>query len=58
MTIEQLKEQIRDLQPSELDQVAAYILQLRRSKDPGRKTELAAMIDDPDMIPWNKPTEG
>lgn len=57
MSIEQIKEQIRGLPPNEIDQVAAFILELRRSKNPERKKEIAAMIDDPDLVPWDKVNE-
>ncbi|MDA0348843.1 MAG: hypothetical protein O3C43_15320 [Verrucomicrobia bacterium] len=57
MSIEQIKEKIRELDPSELDQVAALILQIRRTNDPERKKELSQMIDDKDVIPWSGATE-
>ena len=57
MSIEQIKQQIKELPQAELDQVAAFILQLRRSKDPGRKEEIAAMIADPDVVPWSQVKE-
>lgn len=53
MSIEQIKESIRELDPPELDQVAALILQIRRANDPERKKELSEMIDDQDVIPWD-----
>ena len=57
MSIEQIKESIRELDPSELDQVAALILQIRRANDPERKKELSQMIDDQEVIPWGGTTE-
>ena len=57
MSIEQIKESIRGLEPSELDQVAALILQIRRTNDPERKKELSEMIEDQDVIPWSGTTE-
>lgn len=56
MGIQQLKNEIKELGPVELDQVAALILQLRRSNDPERTRKLAEMIDDPDVIAWKKST--
>lgn len=53
MSIEQIKESIRELDPFELDQVAALILQIRRTNDPERKKELSEMIDDQNVIPWD-----
>jgi hypothetical protein len=50
MSIEQIKESIKELDPSELDQVAALILQIRRANDPERKKELSQMIDDKDVV--------
>ena len=52
MSVEQIKDEIRDLSAAELDQVAAFILQLRRSTDLDRKRELAEMIDDPEVTQW------
>ena len=54
MSIHQLKEEIKELGPVELDQVAALILQLRRSNNPERKKELAEMIDDPNTVVWKQ----
>ena len=58
MSVDQIKEGIRELSPTELDQVAALILQLRRSNDPERKRELAEMIDDTDVVPWKNSPSG
>jgi hypothetical protein len=58
MSVDQIKDGIRELSPSELDQVAALILQLRRSNDPERKSELAKMIDDTDVVPWKAASSG
>ena len=52
MSIEQIKESIRELDPSELDQVAALILQIRRTNDSEHKKKLSKMIEDQDIIPW------
>ena len=54
MSVDQIKDGIRELSPAELDQVAALILQLRRSNDPERKGDLAGMIDDQDVVPWKR----
>ena len=54
MSVDEIKQQIKELPPAELDQVAAFILQLRRSNDPERKEEIAAMIADPDVVSWGQ----
>lgn len=56
MSVDQIKEGIRELSAAQLDQVAALILQLRRANNPDRKDELAEMIDDQDVVPWNSPS--
>ncbi len=53
MSIDQIKESIRELDSSELDQVAALILQIRRTNDSERRQELSEMIEDQDVIPWD-----
>jgi hypothetical protein len=46
MSVNEIKDEIRALPPEELDQVAALILDLRRSNDPKQKSQLTEMIDD------------
>jgi len=58
MSIDQIKDEIKDLPPEELDQVAALILQIRRETDPDRKTRLSEMIDDEDVVAWKSATSG
>ena len=54
MSIAEIKEEIRSLEISELDEVAALILQLRRGKDPERKKQLTDLIDSDDWVAWKK----
>lgn len=53
MSIDEIKENIREMELADLDQVAALILQLRRAKDTERSKELAQMIDDKDVVSWS-----
>ena len=57
MSVDEIKQQIKELPPAELDQVASFILQLRRSNDPERKEEITEMIADPDVVPWGQVKE-
>ena len=54
MSILEIKEEIKSLEISELDEVAALILQLRRRKDPERKKQLTDLIDSDDWVAWKK----
>ena len=54
MSVAEIKKEIKSLEISELDEVAALILQLRRAKDPVRKDELADLIDGDDWVEWKK----
>lgn len=54
MSVTEIKEEIKNLEISELDEVAALILQLRRGKDPRRKSQLADLIDGDDWVVWRK----
>ena len=57
MSVAEIKDAIRCLESSQLDEVAALILQLRRAKDPERKKQLSELIDHDDRISWKKKTE-
>lgn len=54
MSIAEIKEEIKNLEAPELDELAALILQIRRSKDSERKDRVAELIDGDDWIPWKK----
>jgi hypothetical protein len=54
MSIAEIKEEIKSLEVSELDEVAALILQLRRGKDPERKGQLTDLIDGDDWVAWKR----
>lgn len=54
MSVAEIKKEIKELQPSEIDEVAAFILQIRRANDPERKEELSKLIDGDDWVEWNK----
>lgn len=54
MSVTEIKEEIKSLEASDLDEVAALILQLRRSKDPERKKQLTDLIDSSDWVVWKK----
>lgn len=53
MSIAEIKEEIKLMQATELDEVAALILQLRRARDPDRKERIAELIDGDDWIQWH-----
>lgn len=57
MSVTEIKEELKTLQDTELDEVAAQILQLRRSRNPDRKKDLADLLDSPDWVEWKKPEE-
>ena len=50
MSVTEIKNELKVLPPEELDQIAALILQLRRSHDPDRALQVGSMIDDPDVV--------
>lgn len=54
MSVAEIKKEIKSLEVSELDEVAALILQLRRARDPDRKEKLADLIDGKDWVEWKK----
>ena len=54
MSIVEIKEEIKNMEDAELDEVAALILQVRRIKDPNRKENLANLIDGGDWVEWEK----
>ncbi len=54
MSIAEVKEEIKSLECSELDEVAALILQLRRERNPERKKQLTDLIDSDDWVAWKK----
>jgi len=52
MSLVEIKDELKTLEDAQLDEVAALILQLRRSRDPDRKDQLADLIDGEDFTPW------
>ena len=54
MTVEQIKNELRNLEAPILKELAAFILQLRRSMDPERKANIADILDSKD-IPYIGP---
>ena len=54
MSVAEIKKEIKSLEVSELDEVAALILQLRRGKDLERKRQLTDLIDSDDWVAWKK----
>lgn len=54
MSVVELKEEIKNLEASQLDELAALILQIRRLRDPGRKDQISEFIDGDDWIAWKK----
>lgn len=47
MSVEQIKAEIQALETSDLQELASFLLRLRRERDPGRADEIAAKIDRP-----------
>jgi len=54
MSVAEIKEEIKNLETPQLDEVAALILQLRRAKDPERKNQVSELIDGDDWVAWKK----
>jgi len=54
MSVAEIKEEIKKMEAPQLDELAALILQIRRSKDPERQDQVSALIDGDDWIPWKK----
>jgi len=54
MSVAEIKEEIKNLEVPQLDELAALILQIRRAKDPERKDQVSELIDGDDWIPWKK----
>ena len=54
MGVAEIKEEIKNMEAPQLDELAALILQIRRSKDPERQDQVSALIDGDDWIPWKK----
>ena len=48
MTVEEVKNELRNMDPPVLQELTAFILQLRRSQDPDRKGKVAEILDSPD----------
>ena len=47
MTIDEMKEEIKGLEPNVLQELSSFLLELRRSRDPERREEIARLIDSP-----------
>jgi len=47
MTVEEVKNELRQIEAPVLQEISTYILQLRRSLDPDRKKKLASRLDSP-----------
>ncbi|MGF1530484.1 MAG: hypothetical protein ACFCU4_03885 [Puniceicoccaceae bacterium] len=54
MSVAEIKEEIKNMEAPQLDELAALILQIRRSKDPERKDQVSALIDGDEWILWKK----
>ena len=48
MTVEEVKDELRHMDAPVLQELTAFILQLRRSQDPDRKQKVAEALDSPD----------
>ncbi|MCC5842605.1 MAG: hypothetical protein JJT96_20985 [Opitutales bacterium] len=47
MSVEQIKAEIQSLETDDLQDLASFVLQLRRERDPRRPDEIAGKIDRP-----------
>lgn len=47
MTVEEVKDELRHMDAPVLQELTAFILQLRRSQDPDRKQQVAEALDSP-----------
>ena len=47
MTVEEVKNELRQMEAPVLQEISTYILQLRRSLDPDRKKKVASRLDSP-----------
>lgn len=54
MSISEIKEEIKNMELGELNEVAALILQLRRAKDPNRKEELSNLVEEDGWVKWDR----
>ena len=54
MSVAEIKEEMKNLEAPQLDELAALILQIRRSKDPERKEQISELIDGDDWIAWKR----
>jgi hypothetical protein len=54
MSVVEIKEEIKNLEVPQLDELAALILEIRRAKDPERKKQVSELIDGDDWILWKK----
>jgi hypothetical protein len=52
MTLEQIKEEIAVMPEEDLDHLVAYLVHLRRLRDPLSTQELTRKIDDRDPAHW------
>ena len=48
MTVDEVKKELRNMDAPVLQELSAFILQLRRSQDPDRKKRATQILDSPD----------
>ena len=48
MTVEEVKDEIRNMEAPVLQELTSFILQLRRQQDPERKKKITEVLDSPD----------
>ena len=48
MTVDEVKEELRNMDPPVLQELSAFILQLRRSQDTDRKKNVSQILDSQD----------
>jgi hypothetical protein len=52
MTLQEIKEELQKMPEGQQDHLAAYLLHLRRLRDPGAQQEITRRIDDRDPSHW------
>jgi hypothetical protein len=52
MTVEQIKEELSKLPEAQQDHVVAYVVHLRRMRDPSTRQELSRRMDDREPSHW------
>jgi hypothetical protein len=47
MTVQEVKDELKDMEPPVLQEILSFILQLKRQQDPERKNRISSVLDSP-----------